>query len=113
MALPKRSAPLTNSGPPPEPWVDPEFKSTYPNLHSFMSDTCYAEGAVRLTGSMSLFVMTGALKCCVTDKDRNVIAFVTAPTLDELLQLVDDGICNDSLEWKAGSKAYGANKPTF
>lgn len=112
MALRKTPPPLNNGPPPPPSWQDPEFERDFPSIYSFLMDTKYEDGQARVPGSMSIFTHAGALKAAVNDKDRGVVAFVSAPTWDELFAFLEAGICNDSLEWKAGSKGgYGKNPP--
>lgn len=113
MALPKRPAP-NNIGPKPgEEWTDPEFKADFPNIHAFLYDITYADKTPRATGTINLFTQFGALKAAVNDKDRQLVAFVTAPTWEELIVTIDMGIGDDSLDWKAMKGIPGGKTPTF
>lgn len=113
MALFKRPAPLTSAAPIAPPWDDKCFFDEYPSITSFLSDGTYDGGQARRLGSITLFVMDGALKCAVNDKDRNVVAFVTAQSVTELLTLIEVGIGKDSLEWKAGSRMPAGKNPPY
>lgn len=104
----------TPAGPPPDPpWNDNDFKSDLPNLYVFLHDDTWDDGKVRITGSISIFKQKGALKAAVNDKDRGLVAFVTAPTFAELLTLIDMGICADNLDWKANTGYKSDKKPPY
>lgn len=113
MALPKRKLDVSMGGGLSPPWDDDLFKEEYPHIYSFLYDTKYENGDPRTPGSISIFVNGFSLKFAVNDKDRQVGAFVTAPTWAELLQLVDDGIRDDSLEWKGNAKAPPGKVPPY
>lgn len=101
MALPKRSAPVSPVVPNEQLFYDKDFADMYPALHSFLKDTNYEDGTRRLTGTISLFVKNGRLTCGVNDNDRQLTAYVNAVTVEEMLFSVNEGIANDTLEWKA------------
>ena len=113
MALQRRAIPPGGNTPKPPPWDDSSFFEDYPAITSFIRDEKYADGSLRRPGALSWFVMDGALKIAVNDKDRNVVAFVTAQSVTEILTLVEEGIANDSLEWKAGSKMPTGKVPPY
>lgn len=104
MALKKRPAPNGPGISLGDPWDDPGFQGDYPNVYSFLFDTKYEDGSPRAPGSISIFVSGYALKFAVNDKDRQCVAFVNAGTFFELLQMVEDGIRDDNLDWKAAAK---------
>lgn len=113
MGLKFNAAPSINRPPDAELFEDDIMESDLPHLYAFMRDIQYEGGRQRVTGTISFFVMGGALKCAVNDKDRALCSFVTAPTWAELLQLVNDGIGNDSLDWKTGNKIESGKKPPY
>ena len=113
MGLKFNAAPSINAVPQGEAFVDDIMDGDLPGIYAFLRDTAYEGGRQRVTGTLSFFVQAGVLKCAVNDKDRALCAFVTAPTWAELLQLVNDGICNDSLEWKTGNKIDPNKKPPY
>lgn len=113
MALPKRKLDVSLGGGLSPPWDDDMFKEEYPAIFAFLYDTKYEDGSQRAPGSISIFVNGYSLKFAVNDKDRGVVAFVTAPTWAEMMQIVDDGIRNDNLDWKAASKAQPGKNPPF
>lgn len=109
MALPKRSTPTAKQVTNLPAWSDPEFWSQYPHLHAFLHDDKYEDGSVRITGSISFFTKGGTLTVAVNDNDRAVTAFVTAPTWAEVMNLLDEGIRTDMLEWRSKAK-FGQDK---
>jgi len=113
MALPKRTAPASKPVDPLNSWVDPEFKEGTPALHSFLLDSHYADNSRRLTGSMSIFTKAGVLTAAINDNDRQLVAYVTACTWGELLFKVDQGIAEDSLDWRAKAVPGSAQKIPF
>jgi hypothetical protein len=113
MGLKKRPPPPGGGMAVSDPWEDPDFKSDFPALYAFLFDAKYEDGSSRLQGTISIFVTGYALKIAVNDKDRNIVAFVTAGTWSEALTLVDDGIAADSLEWKASTKTIPGKNPPF
>lgn len=113
MALPRRLAPVGMGAAVGIPWEDNQFKEDYPALHSFLFDTRYSDGTSRLQGSISFFVQGYSLKVAINDKDRGCVAFLNAGTFLELLTMIDDGIRDDKLEWKGGSKPQPEKIPPF
>lgn len=113
MALPRRDAPPTRTMNPNDVWDDHEFKGDYPNIFAFIHDASYSDGSTRLTGSLTLFCKMGCLTIAVNDNDRKLVAYVSARSVAEAYTLVDEGICNDSLEWRARSPFQGGQKPPY
>jgi len=99
-------------------WIDPEFVAEFDALKSFLFDRQYCNGKSRVTGSISIFTKSGCLTAAVNDNDRGYTAFVNAGTWAELLFTVNEGICNDSLDWKPSSfrrpnNSQGSQAPPF
>jgi len=100
MGLIKRHLPLDAARADMKDWVDPEFAREYPSIMAFLKDTTYADGSSRLPGTISLFVKGGCLTFAVNDNDRGGSAFVNCHTVNEALDVIEQGILNDSLDWK-------------
>lgn len=113
MALPRRNVPANQAMKPLHEWSDPEFAREYPSLRSFLMDVRYEDGTVRNPGTMSVFVKADALTFAINDNDRNLVAFVNQPTWEEALFVIEDGILNDSLDWKARRTDLAAKKPPY
>lgn len=113
MALSRKMLPLNNGGVRLPKWTDDDFMKDLPEFTSFLMDEQYVSGERRVTGSISFFVQEGVLKAAVNDKDRNAVAFISAQGFYELLQLINDGIKDDSLEWKLSFKTAPGKTPPF
>jgi len=113
MALPKRKPPTVQTADPNMSWHDIEFMQEYPAMHAFLLDPTYEDGTSRLTGSMSFYTRLGVLHCVVNDNDRQLSAFVTAPTWAELLFLIDEGIAKDTLCWRSKQTSKPTQNPPF
>lgn len=113
MALKKR--PVTKDTPdgPGATWDDLVFSRDFPSLYSFLNDVRYDDGSIRVTGTLSVFTKLGVLTCAINDNDRNVVGFINAPTWDDLWMLIEDGILNDSIDWKARRPQTSGGKPPF
>lgn len=113
MAIKKRPPPNGPGISLGDAWDDESFRVDYPNIYSFLMDTKYEDGSPRVQGSISIFVSGYSLKFAVNDKDRGLVAFVNSPTFFELMTIVDDGIRDDSLDWKATAKPQPGKVPPF
>jgi len=113
MALPKRTVDPTKVKPAGETWTDPEFWDQYPSIHAFMFDVQYEGGERRIPGGIGLYTKLGVLSASVYDNDRGCVAYVNATTFSELLFKIEEGICNDNLDWKGKSGQNHAQKPPF
>lgn len=82
------------------PWKDAQFEKDYPNLSSYMKDVTYDDGSERTTATLLLFVHEGHLKCCLNDRDNERSAFATAFTIVGLFTALEDGLENDTLDWR-------------
>lgn len=100
MGLIKRPLDLTKSAPDSKEWVDPDFLGEYPSLFAFVKDDKWADGSARLPGTITLFCKGGCLTMVLNDHDRAAAAYINAHTVNEMLFLADQGILNDSLDWK-------------
>lgn len=79
---------------------DKEFEKEFPYLAAFLLQTQWADKTERLPGTITVFVQDGQMKLCVNDRDMNRSAFVTAPTWAMLIQITEDKLSDDSLEWR-------------
>lgn len=113
MALPKRVPPAGGGVDQGPPWGMAEWENEYPCLRAFLLDTTYADGSNRRPGSISLFTQWRSLKAAINDKDRQLVAFVTAPTMSELLFAIEEGIRTDNIGWKATPNFPPNKTPTY
>jgi hypothetical protein len=75
-------------------------EATLPALVAFCADGSWADGSIRITGTLTVFVESGQWKCCLTCRGTSRKAFVSAQTLQELLSRVDQGLDMDDLDWR-------------
>lgn len=118
MPLPERKVDPSRAQQPGVEWIDPEFVEAYPSLKAFLFDRQYSNGKNRVTGSISIFTKMGCLTAAINDNDRGYSAFVNAGTWVELLFIIDQGILNDSLDWKVSSfrrpqNSGGSQQPPY
>lgn len=73
-------------------------------LLEHLSASAYPTGEERETGTILLFAEGGRLKACVSDRDQNAVAFVTGSGLLSLLSSVEDGLRDDTLDWRGQKK---------
>lgn len=99
--------------------VDAAFLKQAPALLEFLCVVSYEDGTPRVPGSATIFVEGGVLKLVLSDKDAGAVAFITAPTLAELLMRASKGLEKGDLDWRvsrpspgtAGGGRTGARRP--
>lgn len=77
-----------------------DFPAALAGLAEFLTLDRWEDGKKRRTGSITVFSDEGSLKACLSDKDTDAVAFVSAPSWVQLLHLVEEGIRGSSLEWR-------------
>ena len=92
-------------------WIDLSAPSTggtwqarFPALWEFLWDLEYDDGSSRSPGSLILFRDATRFKGCLTDKDASLIAFVTGDTPEGLLEALNVGLSDDTLDWRKQQK---------
>lgn len=78
---------------------DPSFAARYPILHDWMTLTGVS-GADRDVGTLLLFAQDGKFKACLNDKERSLVAFVSAEGVEALLEACNTGLKNGQLDWR-------------
>lgn len=86
------------------PVMDDAFGKKFPTLLEFLSRVEWEPGQPRQKGTLFLFIEHGMFKVCVSDKDADLIAFVTAPTLQGVLESAEKGLVKDSLDWRPSTQ---------
>jgi hypothetical protein len=81
-------------------WVDTQLAAGHPALVAWMGDPKGEEGRLRQTGTVLLFVEAGMIKCCATDRESGCKVFLAAEGLYGLLLLLEEGLCDGSLDWR-------------
>lgn len=78
--------------------------ATHPGLFEFITADCYGPGEPRVPGTVLVFVDSGLLKACLSDRDQGLVAFVSGASLQALLRAIEDGLRGDNLDWRQASK---------
>jgi hypothetical protein len=81
-------------------WPDAEFLKNYPALSEYMALSKWEDGTERETATLLLFLERGRLTACVTDRDANRVAFVSSGSLESLLECLETGLQDSSLDWR-------------
>jgi len=91
--------------------ADSGFEGDYPSLSDFLwSDRWPDDNSPRRLGTLTVFVEGGLWKACLNDRDQGMVAFGTSDTFLNLLQLLDDGLEQDRLDWRKAGQAGNARK---
>lgn len=76
------------------------FPTELAALGEFILAETWPDGSERTPGSLVVFREGFKLKACLSDKDQGTIAFVSAGTWDELLELAEAGLRSQQLDWR-------------
>lgn len=103
MARPSMKRPPPTPPPPPPGGKHSysEFERMWPNLLAFLMDETYEDGSRRTTGTLLFFFQDGQFKACLNDRDCARAAFLTAPGVHEACDALEEGLANESLDWRA------------
>jgi len=69
-------------------------------LAGWLTETAWDNGEERTPGSLLIFAQDLRWKAMLCDKDGDNIAFVTAETFKGLLEALEKGLRNNSLDWR-------------
>jgi len=97
----KRPPAPPTSGPPTSKQSYSEWEKLWPNLLAFMQDETYEDGSRRTTGTLLFFFQDATFKACLNDRDCNRSAFLSASGIHEACDALEEGLANDSLDWRA------------
>ena len=78
-----------------------EDSARWPAILEFVSAGQWPDGSKRVVGSIILFVEGHVLKACLNDKDAGAVAFATARSLLELLDVLEGILCNGTGDWRS------------
>jgi len=84
----------------PSSYGDESFAKKFPVLLEFLTREFWEPGQPREKGSIILFAEEGVFKACASDKDSMEVAFVTKATFSGLLDALEKGMANGSLDWR-------------
>lgn len=93
----------------PKPQLgDKSFEASFPALWDVMT-TNAVKGKPVKTMSVTVFVEGAEVKACLNDREGEEVAFVSSDTFQGLLDALEGGLVNGTLDWRA-SKGYGGKK---
>jgi len=92
--------------------ADATFAKKYPALAEFLALEQWDQETPRQRGTLTLFFEDGAFKASVNDRDSESVAFVTKGSFQALLESVEKGLAQSTLDWRGWSKKgkQGARK---
>lgn len=80
--------------------LEDRFEEEVAALGEFLCESSWEDGKKRQTGSLTVFFDEGVLKACVSDKDAGLVAFVSGASWNGLMQAIEKGLRQGSLEWR-------------
>lgn len=90
--------------------TDPDMAASHPCLWEFLTLSAWDDGVPRTTGTLLVFCDAGRLKACLTDRDASESAFVSASSWASLLSLLEGGLQEQSLDWRAKQQQGGKRR---
>lgn len=82
----------------------------YPALWEHLTLVSWEDGGAREPSSLTVFYAEGLLKACLSDKEAERTAFVSAGSFEGLLLALEHGLQGDSLDWRR-SRAVRPGSP--
>ncbi len=77
----------------------------WPEVTEYLTAEVYPGGEKRQTASLLLFVEGGKLKACLSDRDTGRVAFVAASSWIEVMDVLEGGLRDGSLDWRMSRSA--------
>jgi hypothetical protein len=86
------------------------WSSSLPALVEFLAACQWSDGSPRLPGSLTLFTDQGQWKVCLSDRDQARVAFVTASSPQEALEVAESRFVSGTLDWRAQRPQNGGSR---
>lgn len=83
-----------------ECWMDKDFQQSYPTLHEYLTQTQWADRSPRITATMTMYYDGCSMVVAINDRDNERSAFVSAKDFTSLMDAIERGLSEDTLEWK-------------
>lgn len=80
-------------------------QSRWPVLVEFLASSSWPDGLPRRPGTLLLFVDEGRLKACLSDRDQELVLFVTAYGLVEALDGAEQALQDPKADWRKSRNA--------
>lgn len=87
-----------------------KLAAKYPAIWEFLTLSIWEDGEPRVPGSITVFLQDGFLKACLIDKDADLVAFVSADSLEGILQALEAGIQDERMDWRR-PREKGGGRP--
>jgi hypothetical protein len=97
----RRSAAASSGVPDGQACSDPSWSSRWPDLAAHLFDTKFEDGSPRATSTLMVLAELGVVKACLNDREEGRSSWVSGRTVDEVLELLDNGLRTDGLDWRA------------
>ena len=107
MAYRRRQGAAPNAEEARERMLKDEFASSYPLLAAFIVEDRFDDATPRDPGTLLICVGDGVVKAWLHDRAEGLSAWLSAPTISELLDLVETGFEGDGIEWRASQGQNG------
>ena len=102
----KGGGPVPGSG----PSESCRWMSQHPALCEFLTLSSWEGGEIRETGTLLVCWGDGQFKAWINDRDSGRTAWLSGSTISELLDLVEERLRGDTLEWRAAGGSNGKKK---
>lgn len=73
---------------------------SYPVLVAFLVERTWNDGTARIPGTLTCFVECGQWKGCLSCRSSSRKAFLSAGSLQELLDELESHLASDELDWR-------------
>ncbi len=85
---------------PVEDRVDPVCRKKYPMLLEQIEATLFEDGTARQPCTLTVFAGDGSLKACLSDRETEETAWITAASFQAILEGFERGLEKESLDWR-------------
>lgn len=100
MSVLRARGPLPDPASSGQPMKDDAWSAKYPGIWEMLTAPLSFEKTPREGSTLMLFSKDGRIGCCLNDRDLGRKVFVTAVGVTALLQTLEKGLQDDSLEWR-------------
>lgn len=77
------------------------FSTEFSTLTEWLVENVWEDGTTRETSTLLVFMEEGRWKGCLHDRDGHRSVFLTAGSPEDLFKALDEGLREDSLDWRA------------
>lgn len=92
--------------------ADTAFAKSWPTLHAFLTETAWEDGSPRETAKLSVWCEGGYWKGAINDQDAEASAYTSKTSFKAVLDSLEKGLVNDSLDWRKWTNTTRRKKST-